>query len=98
MTKLYELKQEQKELAKVIRKWKNRRKQDKRGSYTIDQVDYYVAFFARKYRKQHIAYCMARGKTYEEIERSTRKPIDYYAWLDIKRHIEELREEKQEAA
>ena len=59
--KLVTRKQELKELAKKIRELKEQRKPMRGyvpGLYSAQE----------SYRYKHIAYCMARGKEYEEIE------------------------------
>ena len=65
--KLHELKEQQKELAKEIKELKGKRKESRYG---------YVPGLEGKrstYRYRHIAYCMARGRKYEEIERTCRE-------------------------
>jgi hypothetical protein len=69
-TKYPELKMELKELAKGIRKWKRNRKEDKRFELKMSQSDVQWEIDDRKidFRHKHIAYCMLRGRKYEQIE------------------------------
>lgn len=62
MTKLQELKQKNKELASKIRELKATRKSVPYG-YVSGLAD--CKYLARHH---HIAYCMLRGRRYEEIE------------------------------
>ncbi len=70
-TKYPELKNELKQLAKAIREWKNNRKQDKRTQLKMVQweVQSEVDWRKHEFRHKHIAYCMLRGREYEQIER-----------------------------
>lgn len=64
--KLNELKQIQKDLAKSIKEAKGTRKKFKDGYvYNLKHLSY-------TYRHQHIAYCLARGRKMEDIERTHR--------------------------
>ena len=69
MITIAKLKVQQKILAKQIRELKNTRKACKNG--------YVPGLMQAKfeYRYQHIAYCIARGKTYEQIEPKTHDDI-----------------------
>ena len=69
-TKYPELKVELKKLAKEIRVWKNNRKQDKRQQLKMRQWEVQEQVDWRKddFRHKHIAYCMLRGRKYEQIE------------------------------
>jgi len=69
-TKYPELKSELKKLAREIREWKNNRKQDKRQKLGMSQWKVQAQVDWRKYefRHKHIAYCMLRGRKYEQIE------------------------------
>jgi len=78
-TKYPELKMELKKLAKEIKEWKRNRKEDRRfelkmHQYQVqDQVDWRKDDFRRK----HIAYCMLRGRKYEQIENYCRVSPDF---------------------
>ena len=65
-----ELKSELKELAKEIREWKRNRKEDRRFELKISQweAESQVEWRKREFRHKHIAYCMLRGRKYEQIE------------------------------
>lgn len=78
--RLAERKQELKEIALDIR-------EDKR-KYG------WPACRSEEYRFKHIAYCMARGRKYEEIERKTHehKKISKYQWEKLNSDISYLQE------
>lgn len=69
-TKYPELKSELKQLAKEIRKWKRNRKEDRRFELKMSlwKIQGYVDYYKHEFRHKHIAYCMLRGRTYEQIE------------------------------
>jgi len=69
-TRYPELKSELKQLAKEIREWKNNRKQDKRRELDMRQweIESQVDWRKDEFRHKHIAYCMLRGREYEQIE------------------------------
>ena len=50
-------------------------------------------FKSYEFRIKHIAYCMARGRTYEQIEQKTHEHnvISKYQWESINKDISELR-------
>ena len=50
--------------------------------------------YSREARFKHIAYCMARGKKYEQIEQKVHKcnEIHEYYWKKIEADIEYLKE------
>jgi len=89
MNRKYQIKEQQKELAKTIRENKNLRKKVKDGYVEgLVQLQY-------EYRYNHIAYCLLRGTPYEKIERPHK-----YNKPDMKRvHriMDEWTEEKQVA-
>ena len=65
-----ELKNELKVLASEIREWKSNRKLDKRTILGLSQwkVQAEIDWRKENFRHKHIAYCMLRGKKYEEVE------------------------------
>ena len=74
--KFLELKQHIKNLAQEIKEKKKQRKTSTYGYVSgLDNLRYEV-------RHHHIAYCLLRGRTIEEIERSTRddnqRDVQYY--------------------
>ena len=75
--KYIELKQELKQLAKEIKKYKHKR--DHWYEYSKYQAPFQHKVLRLKYdfRHRHIAYCMLRGREYEEIERFTRNEPDF---------------------
>jgi len=74
-----ELKSELKQLAKEIREWKNNRKMDSRRKLGMQQwaVERQVEWRKDKFRHKHIAYCMLRGRKYEQIENFCRVAPDF---------------------
>jgi len=62
MTKIQKKKQELKEIAKEIRRLKSTRKKVLYG--WVEEL----MPLQNKYRLHHVAYCMFRGKTLEQIE------------------------------
>ncbi len=82
MITLSEVKASLKGLAQEIRELKNTRKSRRNG---------YVPGLSAKqfqYRWMHIAYCMARGRTYEQIEQKTN--IDPYTKHRLETHYKAL--------
>jgi hypothetical protein len=63
-----ELKQQLKDWAIQIRVYKNHRKLDKRGDYTLSFLEYEILKLKHQFRHNHIAYCELRGREYNEIE------------------------------
>lgn len=60
-------KEELKEMAREIRELKHSRK----GGKSVDElsdINYRLWRIKREYRHSHIAYCLVRGRTYEQIE------------------------------
>jgi hypothetical protein len=51
-------------------------------------------YLSEVFRFKHIAYCMARGRTYEQIEQKTHEHnvISDYRWQAINKDIAELKE------
>jgi hypothetical protein len=78
-TKYPELKNELKKLAKEIRQWKNNRKMDKRAELGMSQwqVQGEVDWRKDNFRHKHIAYCILRGRGYEQIENYCRVAPDF---------------------
>lgn len=68
------MKDELKQLAKEIRECKRARKQDEREKLNLElyQVQYNIDKRKDIFRHTHIAYCMLRGRTYEQIENHCR--------------------------
>ena len=77
--KYNKLKEEQKALAEQIRQWKSNRKEKRRIELNLKQweVQYKLYRLQDKYRHKHIAYCMLRGRTYEQIERKCEVSPDF---------------------
>lgn len=70
---LAKLKAEQKVLAAQIKEIKSKRKET-RGYYAYSE--------SQQYRIKHIAYCLLRGRTLEQIEPKLRDPNGYqHAWV-----------------
>jgi hypothetical protein len=69
MKKYSELKIKLKDLAKKIRFYKDHRKLDKRGDYSLSFLEYEILKLKYDFRHNHIAYCELRGREYNEIEK-----------------------------
>jgi len=69
MHPMTETKQTLKTLAAQIRELKPTRKADKRNGRELWQIEVDLYSLRHKYRHLHIAYCLVRGRTYEEIEK-----------------------------
>jgi len=69
-------KKEQKQLAVIIRGLKSKRKLDSRDGWSLWKLELEISRNKSMYRHVHIAYCLLRGKTIEQIEnpRSYNKP------------------------
>jgi hypothetical protein len=84
-TKYPKLKKELKDLAKEIKLWKFLRKPVNRKDTRLQQwdVDYNVFRYKREFRHKHIAYCLLRGRSYEQIEqpRDDNKPDMIYVQM-----------------
>ena len=65
------MKEELKEKGRLIRTLKNNRK-EKSENYDRDAC-WKVKVEKRNYRHKHIAYCLVRGRSYEQIEPKTRE-------------------------
>jgi hypothetical protein len=87
---LYELKEQQKELAKEIRQLKNKRKESPYGRVPGLEGK------RSTYRYNHVAYCLARGRKYEEIERNPRDPVWLSADSQIVKDLQEATFGKKE--
>jgi hypothetical protein len=90
-TKYPELKSELKQLAKEIREWKRNRKLDKRIELKIPlwQIELKVSQRKYEFRHKHIAYCLLRGRRYEEIELKTNTPPDF-------KYVDKIREKYEQ--
>lgn len=78
-TKYPELKMELKKLAKEIKEWKRNRKEDKQLELGIYQweAEGQVKWRKDDFRHKHIAYCILRGRKYEQIENYCRVSPDF---------------------
>lgn len=78
-TKYPELKRRQKVLARDIKLWKGNRKLKKRIQLNLQewQIGAKLCRLKNEFRHNHIAYCMLRGRKYEEIERFCREAPDF---------------------
>lgn len=93
-TKYPELKAELKEIAKEIRIWKSRRKQDKREGCELWRIHLNLSNLKDSFRKKHIVYCMLRGRYYYEIEKFTKRPLKEVEWRVIYSTIEEYKKQR----
>lgn len=67
--KYINLKNKLKELAKELRELKSHRKLDNRGDWSLYQLENEIDKDKFVARHTHIAYCLLRGREYDEIER-----------------------------
>lgn len=67
--KYINLKNKLKELAKELRELKSHRKLDNRGDWSLYKLECEIDKDKFVARHTHIAYCLLRGRKYEEIER-----------------------------
>ena len=72
-TKLISLKEELKSIAKQITNNKKEIKETQRKGKYAGSLQYETLKEQRDYRHKHIAYCLLRGRKYEEIENKTRE-------------------------
>lgn len=73
MKKIELLKEELKVLAAEIRKENQEVKELQRAGKYAGNLQYGLLLKARKFRHKHIAYCLLRGRTYEQIEQHCRE-------------------------
>lgn len=66
------LKLQLKELATIIKELKSHRKLDNRGNWKLWSLQQDIDKYKKEFRYKHIAYCLLRGKTYNEIETPAR--------------------------
>ena len=90
--KYIKLKKELKKLAKEIRYWKSKRKQDNRGNYSLQNIETSVRTRKYEFRHRHIAYCQLRGRLRIQIEQpaSDNLPNERYIERIIEQHGETL--------
>ena len=69
MKKYLELKHQLKDWANQIRFYKDHRKLDKRGDYSLSFLEYEILKLKWDFRHNHVAYCELRGREYNEIEK-----------------------------
>jgi hypothetical protein len=89
MHPMTEMKQSLKELSQKIRTLKTSRKLKNRNDRPLWDIELEIYHAKREFRHRHIAYCLVRGRTYEEIE----TPGEYNK-PDM-RKVEGIREELQ---
>ena len=82
-TKYPELKKQLKKLAKEIRYYKSNRKYDKRKAIGLSLYSIHCTLddLRHEFRHKHIAYCLLRGREYEEIENTCREAPDF-KWIE----------------
>jgi len=91
MHPMTEKKEELKQLANHIRTLKDRRKDNNTGQgETLNEGQWY--------RHEHIAYCLVRGRTYEQIEQPREEnKIPEYTWKKIEWLLGNLNQKVDEA-
>lgn len=94
MKKIFELKEENKKQAAQIKLQKAEvKKTQKEGKYAgLLQLKLVIA--KKEYRKHHIAYCLLRGKLYEQIEKpKEQNKLNDFDWEEIQKIQEAYHEE-----
>ena len=79
------MKQELKELASRIKENKKQRKSSSNG-YVAGLAELKLAF-----RHKHVAYCLARGRTLEQVDSGRRLNMEYVKWV-----LSSMREDSKE--
>lgn len=97
MENLKEMKQWLKENGALIKESKIEMKTAMRSGNYAGCIQNDLIMMKRIYRQRHIAYSMARGKTYEQIESSTPRADDLN-WTLINNMIETLTPQLEEAS
>jgi len=94
MKKIFELKENNKSLAKNIKERKAEiKKTQKEGKYA-GRLQYELITVKCMYREYHIAYCLMRGKLYEEIEKPKEEnKLKKESWSQIEKIKEAYHEE-----
>lgn len=92
-TKMIETKTELKELTIRIKDLKSHRKLDKRGNWKLYDLHYAIYNSKCTFRTKHIAYSLARGRKYEEIEHNVRLGNEPN-WHAINKLLEVLNEQE----
>lgn len=92
--KIKEFKLELKKCAALLRESKHNYKEYQRGN--LKQDDYYKLIekgylSSDTYRHMHIAYCLLRGRSYEQIENKVRDGNEP-RWNQIERYMQKYRE------
>jgi hypothetical protein len=91
--KLMQLKEELKELAKLVRYNRNEYRNAQRCGSWEDQNKFSIyRSFSWDYRHMHIAYCLLRGRTMQQIENKNRENNEPNQSL-IRKYMEQYREE-----
>jgi hypothetical protein len=67
------LKAEQKEMAVKIRETKSETKETQKKNEYAGSLQYSLLKLRSEYRHKHIAYCLMRGRSYEQIEPKCRE-------------------------
>jgi hypothetical protein len=83
-------KEQLKDMAKAIHTLKQNRKPECENYHM--SINYEIYSAGRKYRIQHIAYCLVRGRTYEQIEQPKEcNRLMEYEWKTINKIHDELK-------
>ena len=84
MPKLYDLKLSLKSKALDIRALKEKTKKTQRSGGIAGDMQYQLLKDRLDFRLRHIAYCLLRGRKYEEIEKP-REPLPEHLWKTIEK-------------
>lgn len=80
MHPMTEKKEQLKDWARALRSLKMTRKEDRGANYKIYRAK-------RQYRHEHIAYCLVRGRTYDEIEKPAEDNKPDWKLIDALRDV-----------
>ena len=94
MKKIFELKEKNKVLALAIKAAKLEIKKTQKERKYAGIMQSKLLFQQMTYRKYHIAYCMLRGKLYDQIEKpKEQNKIKEHTWSEIEKIKEDYYEE-----
>ncbi len=79
-TQIRKLKLNLKEIAKNIKNQKNVRKKS-HPHHDLYKGDYHVLCLKDEFRHKHVAYCLARGRTLEQVDSGNKLSMDRVNWI-----------------
>jgi hypothetical protein len=69
-----------KEIAVTIRNQKKFRKQS-HPDHTLYRGNYHLQCLKHEFRHKHVAYCLVRGRTLEQVDSGNKLDMDYVNWI-----------------